>query len=743
MKTILMYSLLFSGVSAITKGVSEGMQNVAMYSDEANQALTEYKSTSLEVKNALGAALIPVLQTLYPLLRIGADALIALANGFNVLFSALQGKDSFVKAKAYTDDYAKSLNKLKSLSGMDEIHTIGDTSNYSEMFETVDLNADSFISAVSKFTAVVSILTFVQKMLTGKTWLSGLKNLTKLGSGLKSVGSHLLGMDPKLTSVSKKIIGSAGLVYGFSAAAKGAYDFNKALSSESKDGLGSSLLSLVTGGAAAIAGGAMIGGPIGAAIGGCVALVGALGGVLKAQYDLKLEMRRTEYYDVQGKKISEVKDALNGYFASLDFDKQSEWIQKIEEAQAAYDDALISYDLMWGSISRKTEFDTSDIENLTDVFENLADAAQALNDANIGSLMASIRTGIEMNITEELSSTLGALLDKIEEAKIQLSNKFSSLSGQYRDILTEIANNGGVATAEQKEKMSALRSDLSRFALSDDTSTARWNIEIDEALSNVINAGTDKDSIIANIQDLVQDRDTYLDNLKAKYAADSNTLAQLIELDRTEFGGQLGFTSDDLATLKSSYESQMATVRQKYNEVLEQIIATYSERALDWDKYHEDNGFLDVLDYIGAAVGGLLPWATDSNGDTGWEHIANKVLSAEQKEFIEVMRGFLLPGYATGGFPEDGLFMANSGELVGQFSNGKTAVANNEQIVEGISRGVSEATAEQNELLKEQNALLAKLLSKDNQAVVSVSTIMRGMERQNRRSGKTLIPIGR
>ena len=47
--------------------------------------------------------------------------------------------------------------------------------------------------------------------------------------------------------------------------------------------------------------------------------------------------------------------------------------------------------------------------------------------------------------------------------------------------------------------------------------------------------------------------------------------------------------------------------------------------------------------------------------------------------------------YAAGGFPEDGLFMANHGELVGQFSNGNTAVANNEQIIEGIKRGVYEA----------------------------------------------------
>ena len=50
-----------------------------------------------------------------------------------------------------------------------------------------------------------------------------------------------------------------------------------------------------------------------------------------------------------------------------------------------------------------------------------------------------------------------------------------------------------------------------------------------------------------------------------------------------------------------------------------------------------------------------------------------------------------MPQYAEGGFPEDGIFMANHGELVGQFSNGRTAVANNEQITEGIYQAVRDA----------------------------------------------------
>lgn len=53
-----------------------------------------------------------------------------------------------------------------------------------------------------------------------------------------------------------------------------------------------------------------------------------------------------------------------------------------------------------------------------------------------------------------------------------------------------------------------------------------------------------------------------------------------------------------------------------------------------------------------------------------------------------------IPMFEAGGFPEDGLFFANHNEMVGQFANGKNAVANNEQIIEGIKQGVIEAMME-------------------------------------------------
>lgn len=83
-----------------------------------------------------------------------------------------------------------------------------------------------------------------------------------------------------------------------------------------------------------------------------------------------------------------------------------------------------------------------------------------------------------------------------------------------------------------------------------------------------------------------------------------------------------------------------------------------------------------------------------------------------------------IKGFATGGYPKSGeLFWAREDgapEMVGKMG-GNTAVANNEQIVSGISRGVSDANREQNALLREQNDLLRRLLQKEFTAEVSPS----------------------
>lgn len=100
-----------------------------------------------------------------------------------------------------------------------------------------------------------------------------------------------------------------------------------------------------------------------------------------------------------------------------------------------------------------------------------------------------------------------------------------------------------------------------------------------------------------------------------------------------------------------------------------------------------------------------------------------------------------LPKFADGGFPEDGLFFANSGEMVGGFSNGKTAVANNAQIVEGIKQGVKDAMIETNTLVR---GIYNEMGECDNSSSIGfdksqfVSWLMPEVDNYNRRRGVTI-----
>lgn len=91
---------------------------------------------------------------------------------------------------------------------------------------------------------------------------------------------------------------------------------------------------------------------------------------------------------------------------------------------------------------------------------------------------------------------------------------------------------------------------------------------------------------------------------------------------------------------------------------------------------------ISFIDAISAGLAGII------------RTISSKIIGERNTNLIHNSFQYWTPSFATGGFPEDGLFYANHNELVGSFSNGKTAVANNMQIVDGIKQGVKEAMVE-------------------------------------------------
>ncbi len=119
----------------------------------------------------------------------------------------------------------------------------------------------------------------------------------------------------------------------------------------------------------------------------------------------------------------------------------------------------------------------------------------------------------------------------------------------------------------------------------------------------------------------------------------------------------------------------------------------------------------------------------------------------------QMLNGYGRPGgrfavtvsaYADGGFPTMGdLFIANeeAPEFVGTLG-GRTAVANNDQIVAGIANGVASANAAQNALLREQNNILLAILQKTGIVTLDGKTLDHSIEQYRSNKGASIMSGG-
>ena len=168
LKRILMYRVVRSILSNISSAAKEGIQNLVLYSkaiggidaSRANATMSQFASISMQVKNSLGAALMPVLNSLMPVIQTLANWFIIAANAVNQFFAAISGASTWTRAKAAVVGYGKGLggaagaaNDLKNaMLGIDELNVISPDSgggggggggggiDYGDMFEEVPIS---------------------------------------------------------------------------------------------------------------------------------------------------------------------------------------------------------------------------------------------------------------------------------------------------------------------------------------------------------------------------------------------------------------------------------------------------------------------------------------------------------------------------------------------------------------------------------------------------------------------------
>lgn len=754
-----------------------------------------------QLKRSLGNLILPVMIKILPYVQAFVELLteaiqrLAILNGFElpeIDYSGLGGLSSGADdTEQSLSDAAKAAKDLKnSVLGIDELNVISPETADSISSSTIggDLNIDlpeyDFLEGVEKQTKKIkenlkkifeplekpvkflydnfdSILKILSTIFVGNLIIDG---VSKLGGvldglstgGLKSMLSGLKKNDTWTNNLTKAITGATGLIVGMELAKTGGEELAKVLAGKEDSSLGGALLSLTGGVISAAVGGAMIGGPIGGVIGA----LGTLYDGLLVAYDqyvlFAAELKLTDIYENQGTKIGEVQEALENYFNAMDFDKQEEWVKEIETSETAYSNARDKYDEMWKAIADKPVFDASDIKGLTGAFDDLTKAAINLNNSKIDQTMQMIKTAITTNITPALNDKLSALTGQIEYAKTILETDLVNLNEEFKAILSEVSANGGVATEEQRAEMEYLLQEQADRTLIDTTDYNVWQFEIGNFNEKMINAGDNKEAILQNVGNLMDDMNTYLDTLTRSYAEMKSTVSGLYSISESEYGGSLGIDLENIELINTMYEEQSLKIKKEYQKALDTLVYQYIREIpeIDYILPHEYSGSIEDF-------GKLLSESVDKK-------VAEEIIELidELKKYrvtdptplveiplyledtlgdIDIKSNIKLPGYASGGYPDMGqLFLARESgpELVGTMG-GRTAVANNQQIQQGIYQAARDANAEQNALLRQQNELLRALLDKEGGNVyLDGKRLLKSTEKAGRERGVGIMSGG-
>ena len=117
------YRIIRKVIQEIYKALTQGIQGVALFDDSFNDTMSNLTSSLKYLSNSLGSLLAPVIQLLEPILTTLIQGLAEATNAFAEFFAAINGQDTFVKAKFELDDYRESLKKTAAL-GIDELNVI-------------------------------------------------------------------------------------------------------------------------------------------------------------------------------------------------------------------------------------------------------------------------------------------------------------------------------------------------------------------------------------------------------------------------------------------------------------------------------------------------------------------------------------------------------------------------------------------------------------------------------------------
>lgn len=697
LKRIAMYRALRSMIKAITDGFNQGVENAYRWAQANNNqlatSLDSLATTSLYLKNSIGAMAAPLINMLAPAIATVVDWVVTLINALNRLFAMLGGQGTWIKATKQATNYKDAVGgaskALKSFTiGIDELNILEDngggggggaSADAGGMFEEVALGASALRDTISN-----------------GEWMNVGKLIAEsINDSIAKIDANLIG-----AKIGGKIENAIELSYGFiktintrQIGEKIADFLNSGLKEIDTNLLGKTIAEKwnrvfdLVGGFAETLGWSQIGEKIGGFISGALTnfdeenAANSVNALLNGILEAGIKAVDTTPWSAIGVKIA-------AFFSTMDWKG-----------------------ILSGALTLGTKFINGLLETIISTL-NTGDWSKFGNDiktaiadyitsgefgkllSNLPKLVISLEATVEKilwdEIPEEMFTPLntaimavipayGGLLNSHENLKEAIEQDTPIISEAWENTKEDVSLTIGqlVATTEESwEEM--LKNTKEQFSSIYNTVTTKIS---DMKVTSSLTVG----DLVKNIKEKWDYVKTHSSSIWATVKADLMTKWYELQLDAvSKFVNIKSSITSKFLEVKNDLATTWDSIQKKILETWDAIKNGISERITAILTRMEEflNGMIDKINPAIEKLNDLL--SIDINGHSfGVE--------------ISPMQHVSLQGRASGGFMDSGqIYTVREGgipEFIGSYGN-RAAVANNDQIVEGIAGGVSVANEE-------------------------------------------------
>lgn len=186
-KRVAIYRAIRGALKAIVNAFKEGFGNLAQFSDEVNQKMSQLASSFTIIKNSVAVIFLPLLNAITPIIQALAGNIANIANAISYLAAKMQGNATYLKVNV---DYLKKFNEQSRLLSFDTFEKLGNNTDVSGMFDEAKVSEGFDTGKLAEALTILTSIAGVLAIIGGAKIISHIVD-GSLKEGIKSITSGL------------------------------------------------------------------------------------------------------------------------------------------------------------------------------------------------------------------------------------------------------------------------------------------------------------------------------------------------------------------------------------------------------------------------------------------------------------------------------------------------------------------------------------------------------------------------